>query len=93
MWHIQLRNMGDMSFNMNLNGHKCLYSGRPFLSTSLGICSVIMCEGSSDACLNITNVYGALAKVLHKSLSKEIIQVQQIWKPFDMSTTTTPVCC
>lgn len=34
------------------------------------ICCVIMCEGSSDTCLNITNVYGALAEVLHKSSSK-----------------------
>jgi len=29
-----------------------------------------MCEGSSDTCLNITNVYGALAEVLYKSSSK-----------------------
>jgi len=61
MSHIQPTKMGDLSFNMNLNGHKRLHIGRPVLSTSLRICNVIMCEGSSDTCLNITNVYGALA--------------------------------
>jgi hypothetical protein len=33
--------MGDLSFNMNLNGHKYLHIGSPVLSTSLRICSVI----------------------------------------------------
>lgn len=92
MWHIQAMRMGDYFFNMNPHGHKYLHIWRPALSTSLSICTIIMCEGNSDLCLNITNVYGALAEVLHKSSCKEIsYQVQQICKPLHV-TTTTPVC-
>jgi hypothetical protein len=92
MLHIQPTRMGHF-FNINSHGHKCLYIGRPALFTSRSICSIIMCEGNSDLYLNISNVYRALATVLHRSSSKEIsYQVQQLWKPFNVFTTTTPVC-